>query len=422
MPQLNIAAASHPSPVSVLWTSDLLLSGISPRDLVDEYYIRTFSKCRDVYCHTMERDKIDIPIYDYFCHQKGADVLSHQTAETLDINDFRRPKMRDRLMSRSIQELPPLSSIKDVTQVLTCTDAVFSLKMAIISEQLNAELCESFKMSHGDFFAFTNRILPVPYVDSLPEHVFIQIWGADLMTPLAVSRIVNSLRDSECQTLPQGHADFTSDPIRKYIHDLSPMLVWRVYENHQLAYKLHLCRFHHYLLSLLGENMMCRFFGVTQCRFNFATENQLPTKKRITEASQDETWQKRRSIGEIRAVLADLVETVEFASNVTDKSIDICLMEKYLIFKTPPVSPRLDDFNPSANGSVLTMCSCAETRRLQLDALAQVIPICSTLVLRHNLNISDWIICISIVISHGLLCGDNKARFMCIPFFHACIY
>lgn len=414
-------------PIGVIWGSEFLLSGMSARDLVDEYYIRTFSKCRDLYCHTMDKDKLDIPVYDSDAKPRtvvidgGLGKLLTSSIDVGAVDGLPRKGIRDRTNSRSIDTLPPLRTTKDISQALTCTDAIFVLKVALVSDLASQDICQTrkngAKMSQNlNLFTSCSRLLPAPYVDSLPEHVFIEIWGAELMTPLHLAEILNSYyhRISENKAATSTRDPTATNTDDDTLRSCNSLLAWKVgYSDRlgcqELCYHLQLCRFHHYLLRILGESIMINMFMEAHCD-NTPVVSSNPTEKKKRKAAKDPHWQERRSMGEIRAVMADLIEAIEYAGNVTDKSISICLLDSYLLFKTPPVSPRnrenaicLND-NEKTNSS----CSCDAIRIRKVDAIMSVLPTCADKVVRGILTSTDFVICASIVITHGLLSGDAK--------------
>lgn len=388
--------------ICVVWDPECLLSGLSPRDIVDEYYIKTFPKCRDIYCHSTDQDKIDIPVCD-------ASRTAGAEATGLDFGGIMSNKMdlaglaikghektRDRSMSRSIGELPPLVSSKDVSQMLSCTDAIFALKVALAAELLSKSAAvirikETMKTTTDDLFSSCSSILPAPYVDSLPEHIFINVWGSDLMTPLNVaSRVSACYIDEGAQ------------------QQLGPMLSWKVRGDHLFVYRLQLCRFHHFLQHLFGNRLMQALFAEKVCPLVVDKRSKNKSaRRRSFQAFSDTEWQKRRRLGQIRAVVSDLIDTIEFAGNVTDKNANICLMDTYLLYKSPPVSPRDGD---STAVHKAALCSCSHIRRDAVRALSEVLAVCSDHVLRHNFNSSDLVACVSVVVCQGLLCGDIEVN------------
>ena len=403
----------HSRGIEVSLDPDFLVVGISPRDVIDEFYVRTFPKCRDLYCHKNDDVKVSISIYAEMLQAStsdtGAAPRDSRGTDLLMPQNFSPLGLMNRLSLRSAGTLPVSARKKDISQPLSCTDAVYSLKVALLSNTLHFNRSDRRQgNANVDLFSATRYILPAPHVENLAEHMFITLWGAELLTPRLLARVANSFRPLGAERL---NDDSRNQCLTQELHELSPLLTWKVkiqpqYED--LLYPLQLYRFHHFLNSILGIQLLSTLFQDTECPcFRKGAIGKISQPK-TTESSQDIEWQKRRMIGEIKATMTDIIEAVEFASNSTNSLAVGKLMDKYSLLKSPPASPRYSYGSLEiVNGADSNDCKCEIISENKLSALRQIIPCCSNHILRNNMSSTDLICSVSVVICQGLLSGDS---------------
>jgi hypothetical protein len=370
--------------------SSMIIGCISATEILDEFYLKNFIKCRLVFCHAWQEKK------------NVMEQRSEQNSSNNSKTKLLSPIASTQLMKYiSFENASAVTDTRDMARVFTSCDAYFTLKNYLMTELYlfkHNETLQHGKAKHRSKVGVSSglkndiqirlcvtsslrKVLPLPSSSGLSEHFFLSLW-------------ISELFNSYCSNFAASgnEQNHISAPTLSFII-LSPLESQKQNKANKLQYKIQLYRFHENLLSVFGAAVL-----------NSILSDSIPFETDIVEPehanlSLPEVCNRSSAM----SVLNDIIATIDTSCH---RQHDADNIDKTLIGKYK----RLQDLHNRDSNRVLFMEK--RSNEIQnadqiacLNAIIRLPAILYERVVSNNVSVNDCMILVSVLICHGLLKG-----------------